>query len=140
MICRLTSTRLFFSFFPFPLHSFFSFSFCSELGLEGNPLKCTPAILLNLTNITQICCVNSSNFAITSILLSSYPSCRHVFLNYLFLSLRYSNMFEEDGELYVWGQNTWGQLGQGHSRNIPVPTKVTFPGDKSNTNGIHFMF
>eukprot|EP00026_Physarum_polycephalum_P001398 Phypoly_transcript_01399.p1 GENE.Phypoly_transcript_01399~~Phypoly_transcript_01399.p1 ORF type:complete len:917 (+),score=105.43 Phypoly_transcript_01399:210-2960(+) len=72
----------------------------SELGVEGNPLKCQPGALVNLTNVAQITCVKSSNFAIT-----------------------------KDGDLFVWGQNTWGQLGLGHSRNIPIPSKVTFPPD-----------
>ena len=46
----------------------------------------------------------------------------------------FSAAITTDGELYMWGSNNYGQLGNGTSENSLVPVKVNFPtGGETNT-------
>ncbi|XP_021913956.1 uncharacterized protein LOC110827029 isoform X3 [Zootermopsis nevadensis] len=39
----------------------------------------------------------------------------------------HSALLTRDGDLYVWGRNLDGQLGNGTRKEIPIPTPLTFP-------------
>lgn len=44
----------------------------------------------------------------------------------------YSAAIKSDGTLYMWGSNSYGQLGIGTLKNMYTPTKVTFPLSSEN--------
>jgi alpha-tubulin suppressor-like RCC1 family protein len=77
-------------------------NFYGQLGLSSGALAqsthASPLIVPDLDNIVAIAAGAYSSYALT-----------------------------EDGELWVWGQNNWGQLGLGDNANRYRPTKLLAP-------------
>jgi len=48
---------------------------------------------------------------------------------------RHSGAIDEDGALYTWGWNRFGQLGLGHTRDVNEPTAVSLPACALVTSG-----
>ena len=48
---------------------------------------------------------------------------------------RHSGAIDEDGVLYTWGWNRFGQLGLGHSRDVNEPTAASLPACALVTSG-----